>query len=66
MKKTTLFFAAFILACGSCGKHSWESTQGLHEGMHKDHGAAHGDAAGHDKPADGHAAPAEHKEPAKH
>jgi hypothetical protein len=35
-------------------------------GGEADADAAHGDAAGHEKPADGHAAPAEHKEPAKH
>ena len=71
MKKTAftaLATAALIITSTSCGKHSWEKTQALHEGMHKGHGEdAHGDAKHNDhaKPAehgkaDAHAAPAAH------
>jgi hypothetical protein len=54
MKKTafTAFAtAALIVTATSCGKHSWEKTQVLHEGMHKGHGEdSHGDAK-HDEHA---------------
>lgn len=68
--KITLSFAAIlslIFCSTSCDSHSWESTQVLHEGMHKAHGDAHGDAhdskhgEAHDKAADSHA-----EKPAKH
>lgn len=53
MKKTAFIAfatAALIITATSCGKHSWEKTQVLHEGMHKDHGDAKHDE--HAKPAD--------------
>ena len=56
MKKvalTVLATAALISFGPSCAKHSWEETQGLHEGMHKDHAADHGKADAH-APAAGH------------
>ncbi|MEN3942594.1 hypothetical protein WJU23_14940 [Prosthecobacter sp. SYSU 5D2] len=60
MKIALAFFAAaaFVLASSSCDKHSWESTQTLHEGMHKEH---HGDdhAAPHGE-KDAHAPAAKH------
>ncbi len=66
MKKTAfsaLATAALIFAATSCGKHSWESTQRLHERMHK----AHGDAQHGEAKHDSHAAPAAHAEkPAAH
>lgn len=58
--KTALFFlcaAALVLASTSCGKHTWQETQVLHEGMHKAHDAGHGDA---------HAKEAEHGEKKAH
>ncbi|MDI1311787.1 hypothetical protein [Prosthecobacter sp.] len=59
--KTASFFlcaVALVLASTSCGKHSWQETQVLHEGMHKGHaGEVHGDA---------HSAPAEHSEKKGH
>lgn len=70
--------AALIFASASCDKHSWEETQVLHEGMHKDHGDEHhgdnhhgGEAAKgeHGQAADTHAKPEAHgekKEEAKH
>ncbi|MFM2177853.1 MAG: hypothetical protein RL015_1951 [Verrucomicrobiota bacterium] len=67
MKKTAftaLATAALILAATSCGKHSWEETQVLHEGMHKAHGDGHHGEAKHDshsKP-DAHAKPEAHAE----
>lgn len=59
MKIALAFFAAtaLILAGSSCDKHSWESTQGLHEGMHKGHGDDH--AAPHGE-KDAHAPAAKH------
>lgn len=38
--------AAFVAVSTSCDKHSWDSTQVLHEGMHKDHGGDHKDDHG--------------------
>lgn len=63
MKATlaVLALAGLIFANTSCDKHSWESTQGLHEGMHKAHGDEHHGEAKHDD----HAKPAAHGE-AKH
>jgi hypothetical protein len=59
MKKTAFIAfatAALVITATSCGKHSWEKTQILHEGMHKGHGdETHGDAK-HDE----HAKPADH------
>ncbi|MFC5457140.1 hypothetical protein [Prosthecobacter fluviatilis] len=58
--KTALFLlcaTALVLTSASCGKHSWEETQVLHEGMHKAHAEGHGDA---------HAKPAEHGEKKEH
>jgi hypothetical protein len=61
MKKTAFILcSAAAIACfgPSCAKHSWEKTQGLHEGMHKSHGGHgdQGDAAhdSHGKAAEGH------------
>ncbi len=74
MKKTVLSAlatAALILAATSCGKHTWQETQVLHENMHKGHGEAHGEAK-HDEhsKAAAHATPEAHapekKEAAKH
>ncbi len=36
--------AAFVFASVSCDSHTFDETKGLHEGMHKDKGAGHGDA----------------------
>jgi hypothetical protein len=56
--KAPAFAALSLLLCSvSCDKHSWDSTQVLHEGMHKAHGEAHGDNHGkdaHGKSAEGH------------
>lgn len=61
--KVSAFAALALLFCAaSCDKHSWESTQVLHEGMHKAHGDGHGDShakddhgkGDHAKPAEGH------------
>jgi hypothetical protein len=56
--KAPAFAALALLLCSvSCDKHSWDSTQVLHEGMHKAHGEGHGDSHGkkaHAKPAEGH------------
>lgn len=51
--KVSAFFAALALVAFStaCDKHSWEETQVLHEGMHKEH-HEEGD---HDDKADSHA-----------
>jgi hypothetical protein len=74
MKKTALSAlatVALILTTTSCGKHSWQETQVLHENMHKGHGEAHTEAK-HDEhgKAETHAAPEAHapvkKEEAKH
>lgn len=70
MKLTTSFAALLgLLFCSaSCDSHSWESTQVLHEGMHKAHGEGHGEKHdekhaddAHGKAAEGHA-----EKPAKH
>jgi len=61
---SALAAALFILAAISCGKHSWEQTQSLHEGMHKGHGtdAKHDE---HPKAGDSHGKIEEHA-PIKH
>lgn len=71
MKTVSVLFAAavFVFASTSCDKHSWESTQVLHEGMHKEHkeGDGHGDAHHGEAKKDSHGTPAaEHKPEAKH
>lgn len=58
--KAPAFAALALLLCSvSCDKHSWDSTQVLHEGMHKAHGEGHGDSHGDSHGKDPHAKPAE-------
>lgn len=62
MKNVPALFAAaaLILAASSCDKHSWESTQVLHEGMHKAHNEHHGDAHHGEAKKDEHGKPDAH------
>ncbi|HCN76464.1 MAG TPA: hypothetical protein DIT13_04610 [Verrucomicrobiales bacterium] len=61
MKTAAVLIAALgcIFCAASCDSHSFESTQVLHEGMHKAHGDDHG--GGHGKADDAHG-----QKPAKH
>ncbi|MES2737897.1 MAG: hypothetical protein V4672_16365 [Verrucomicrobiota bacterium] len=52
-----LALATLLTASVSCDKHSWEETQVLHEGMHKE---GHGDAHHGEAKKDDHAKPAAH------
>jgi hypothetical protein len=67
---SALAIAALIFASASCGKHDWEETQVLHEGMHKGHDDAHhakGAAEAHPSKGEVHAAqPGTAPAPAKH
>lgn len=65
-----LALATLLTASVSCDKHSWEETQVLHEGMHKEgHGEAkkddHAKPAAHAPAAHAPAAPAAHAPEAK-
>jgi hypothetical protein len=65
--KAPAFAALALLFCAvSCDKHSWESTQVLHEGMHKAHGEGHGDGHGDSHGKDAHGKKADDHKPAKH